>query len=198
MKEQTMADVTIEQVGMTLEDLLALGEDARVEIIDGELVKKPMTGGEHHIVGGNIYRIVDGHVYVRRIGVVFMDGMTFLMHATGPTLKDSFEPDVSFIFNANVPQGWDIKKPHPGVPDLAVEVVSPGDDAETLQRKRKTYLQKGTKQVWIVYPLTREVHQYTLDGVRLYTGSEAIDAADLFPGIEGLTLDSIFAPPPWA
>lgn len=26
----------------------------------------------------------------------------------------------------------------------------------------------------------------------------AMDAADLFPGIEGLTLDTIFAPSPWA
>lgn len=190
-----MTELTLEQTPITLDALLALGEDSRIEIINGEWVQKPMAGGEHHIIIGNTEFVLQTDVRKTGNGIVFPDGMTYLMYSDARNLKDSLIPDVSYIRNDNIPPDWDITKPHPGVPDLAIEVVSPNDDPDELQQKRRTYLQKGTQQVWLIYPRAREVHQYTKDGVRIYTDSEAIDAEGLFPGIEGLTLDAIFAMP---
>jgi Uma2 family endonuclease len=51
-----------------------------------------------------------------------------------------------------------------------------------------------------MYPTTREVHQYRRDNnpeIRIYRGSQPLDLADLFPGLE-LATDQIFAVPPWA
>jgi Uma2 family endonuclease len=184
---------------MSLDDLLKMG-DARVEIIEGRLVGMNAAGFIHHIVAGNIYRPVDSHVIQFSLGAVFFDGLTYLMFSDAKGLKDSFVPDVSFIRLANMMAPIDLTKPYPGVPDLAVEVISPGDDADEAQAKLRTYLAKGTEQVWIVYPTTKELHQYRRDNnpeIRIYRGSQSLDLTDLFPGLE-LTTDQIFSLPAWA
>jgi Uma2 family endonuclease len=194
-----MTEAAREKPVMTLDDLMQV--DARVEIINGEIVNMAAAGGAHHIVVSNIDYILQSYVRHNKIGSVFPDGLTYLMFSETKGLKDSFVPDVSFICNENIPAGWDLEKPHPGVPDLAIEVISPSESADDIQTKVRTYLEKGAEQVWIVYPTTKEILQYTRDDpktVNLYTGSQPIDAESLFPGIDGLTTDAIFALPPWA
>lgn len=194
-----MLDAPVQPKLLTLDELLALG-DARLEIIDGRIVKMPAAGFAHHLIGGNIFRALDPYVMQRQLGLVFFDGMTYLMLSEASGLKDSFLPDVSFIWAANIVSMPDPNKPYPGIPDLAVEVISPGDDAEDVQTTIRTYLAKGVEQVWIVYPTTREVHQYRRDNnpeIRIYRGSQPLDLADLFPELE-LTADQVFAVPPWA
>ena len=69
-----------------------------------------------------------------------------------------------------------------------------------IQTKLRTYLAKGTEQVWLVYPTTKELYQYRRDNnpeIRIYRGSQTLDLADLFPGLE-LTTDQIFTIPEWA
>ena len=118
----------------------------RVEIINGEMVEMAAAGILHHIVIGNIYYPLETYNRQHEIGTVFMDGLTYLMFSDPSTLKDSFFPDVSFIRNTNTPPDFDITKPHPGAPDLAVEVISPNDKALDVQDKIVAYLEKGTEQ----------------------------------------------------
>jgi Uma2 family endonuclease len=184
---------------LSLDELLKLG-NARVEIIDGSIVKMNAAGFIHNIVGGNIFRPLDTHVSQHNLGALFYDGLTYLMLSDAKGLKDSFVPDISFIRLANILPMPDISKPYPGIPDLAVEVISPGEDADDIQTKLRTYLAKGTEQVWLVYPTTKELHQYRRDNnpeIRIYRGSQTLDLADLFPGLE-LTTDQIFTIPEWA
>ena len=47
-----------------------------------------------------------------------------------------------------------------GSPDLAVEVVSLSNDPEDLAEKIEQYLEFGSREVWIIYPRTRQVHIY--------------------------------------
>lgn len=195
-----MADLTLSRTILTLDDLLALGDDVRVEIIDGEIVEMVAAGVVHSILGANIIGILQPFVKQHRIGAVLQDNATFLMFSLSTHLKDSFVPDVAFIRNENVPPGWNPNKPHPGTPDLAIEIVSPGDDAENLQKKCRTYLDKGTQEVWILYKATHEIHQFKSDGtVRVYRDLvEAMDVEALFPGLHTLTLEAIFDLPDWA
>lgn len=193
--------MVIEKQHMSLDDLLALGEDARIEIVDWELIEMPAAGMSHQIIAMNILRILDKYVSEKQIGQILPDGMTYLMFSLTSGLKDSFVPDVSFVSTENIPEDFNIEKPHPGAPDLAVEIVSPGDDAVLVKQKAKTYLQQGTKQVWLVYPKTQGIEQYIADKpdvIRNYSDSIKLDADALFPGIEGLTTDAIFKLPKWA
>jgi Uma2 family endonuclease len=45
-------------------------------------------------------------------------------------------------------------------PDLAVEVVSPGNRFATIMKKVAEYLEVGVALVWVVYPKRREVVIY--------------------------------------
>lgn len=124
-----MANLPLEQAAVTLEDIMKLGEDARVEVINGVLVEMAPVGGLHHVVTGNIYRPVDAYVLESELGAVFMDGLLYLMNEKDRYLRGSFVPDVSFIRTENIPLNWNLSLPFPGVPDLAVEVISPSESA---------------------------------------------------------------------
>ena len=111
--------------------------------------------------------------------------MTYLMNSDSKGLKDSFVPDISFLARDNIPSDWDIEKPHPGVPDLAIEIVSPGNEFQLMAQKTRIYLEKGTHEVWLVLPRLKELHQYKAsqpDNIRIYRDGQ-IDAAELFPGM---------------
>ena len=187
-------------VAVTLDELMALGADARVEVINGEIVEMCPSGGLHHVVVANINRILDAYVIANKIGSVFPAGLLHLMHYDRRGLKDALAPDVSFIRKESFPDDWDINLPFPGTPDLAVEVISPSEGAADVTAKVRKYLDRGTTQVWVVYPDSQEVYQYRRDSrpemVRVYRGAEEIDAESLFPGIKLVTSD-FFTLPGW-
>lgn len=193
--------MVVKQQSISLDDLLSMGEDSNIEIIDWEIVEMPAAGGIHQLIAMNIIRILDAYIQEHDIGVIMPDQMTYLMNSPVSGLKDSFVPDVSYFSHESVPQDWDIEKPHPGAPDLAVEIISPNDNAEIVKTKVKTYLEKGTTQVWLVYPKLKRIEEFTSanpEVTRNYEGSVTINADDLFPNIEGLTTDAIFKLPKWA
>ncbi len=194
-----MAEITFEENAITLDDLLRMRGDIRVEIINGEIKEMAAAGVQHGFIAINIQRVLDPYVVAHDIGAVLPDGVTYLMFSPTRNLKDSFMPDVSFIYKENLPADFDISKPHPGIPDFAVEVFSPGDDADDIQTKVRTYLEKGTVQVLVAYPKAREVHQYRREQPeisRIYRAGK-IDLEELFPGIE-LSVETVFALPAWA
>jgi Uma2 family endonuclease len=184
---------------LSLDDLLKLGNPRilRAEIIDGRLVKMNVSG--FNVFAARIESSINEFVRKYNLGSTFYDGLAYLMLSDVNALKNLFIPDISFIHRENQLR-VDISKPYLGVPDLAVEVISPGEKADDIQTKLRTYLAKGTEQVWLVYPTTKELHQYRRDNnpeIRIYRGSQMLDLADLFPGLE-LTTDQIFAIPEWA
>lgn len=193
-----MLDAPAKPKLLSLDDFLKLGKG--IEIVDGEVLQKSASGMLHQLVSQNIYYSIDTYLNQFNFGVTFSTGLTYLMFSDTKGLKNSFVPDISFIRLENILPMSDNTKPYPGIPDLAVEVISPGEDADDIQTKIRTYLEKGTEQVWLVYPTTKELHQYRRDEnpeIRIYRGSQTLDLADLFPGFE-LTTDQIFAIPEWA
>src|SRR6185503_6378461 len=64
-------------------------------------------------------------------------------------------PDVSFVSHNRIalsPEGY-----HAGPPDLAVEVLSPGDRRGKVEYKLSLWLEFGTRSVWLVNPRKRTV-----------------------------------------
>lgn len=53
------------------------------------------------------------------------------------------------------------KVPIPGAPDIAVEVISPGERTSDMTRKLETYLRHGVREVWQVFPALRQVVVFT-------------------------------------
>ncbi len=181
---------------MTEAELLALGSDARIEIIQGEVVRMAPVGMLHHLIAGNIYRALYAAAEQSGAGYVFMDGLICLLDMQGQGIRGAYVPDVCFIRRGRIPRGYDLSRPFPGAPDLAVEVMSPDDSVEAVLAKVRTYLAKGTGQVWVVYPTQQEVHQYIQGekGVHVYSGEDVIRTAGLIQGLD-LTADALFVLP---
>jgi Uma2 family endonuclease len=105
-------------------------------------------------------------------------------------------PDIGFY-------GWDkyqqITKPtgfRPFPPDLAVEVVSPSDQAEDIQNKVRLYIESGVQQVWVIYPEAQEAMCYYPDHTaRRLTVDDTLDGGDVLPGFT-LPLAACFPPDP--
>lgn len=191
-----MATAPVETKFVTLDELMKLGSDAFVEVVDGEIVEMSPVGGTHHFIGGNIHDPLKASAQANDLGYVFMDGLIYLLSQKGKHLRGARVPDVSFIRKESIPKDWNVDLPFPGAPTLAVEIMSPDDDAEEVLKKVREYLAAGSEQVWVVFPKEREVHQYRQGDpqVRTYRGDEPMDVEALFPGLT-LTLAQIFAVP---
>lgn len=97
------------------------------------------------------------------------------------------QPDFVFVSHSRWPKNRPI--PFTGnaldvVPDIAAEVVSPGDLADDLIAKAREFLRGGVRLVWIVYPLAQEVHAYWpgANQIRVYSAADELDAGDILPG----------------
>ena len=148
---------------LTAEELWELPErpGVRYELVKGALVEVPGAGGVHGLLVKVLLRLLDAFVLARGLGEVFADGVGYII-ARGPDVVRI--PDVSFIARERLPAGAIPEGFIPGAPDLAVEIVSPGDRAEEVYGKVREYLDAGTRLVWVVWPRHRAVTVYTADG----------------------------------
>jgi Uma2 family endonuclease len=91
-------------------------------------------------------------------------------------------PDVSFVSKARLQNPDEYFE---GGPDLAVEIVSPGDDASDLRQKIQQYLDAGTSVVWVVYPRSRQIEVHTPDKtIRTLGVADTLDAPSLLSGFQ--------------
>ncbi len=132
-------------------------KDRLYELVDGTLVEKTMGAGEAYLAAELIF-LIRTFLQTHRLGAVFApDAASKLM----PGLIRL--PHVSFV-------RWD-RFPVPGkvprvaaldlAPDLAVEILSPGNTRSEMERKRREYFLAGVIRVWIVDPETRTVEVYS-------------------------------------
>jgi Uma2 family endonuclease len=99
----------------------------------------------------------------------------------------SLLPDVSYTSFARVPNSMDDASQRPRVaPDLAVEILSPGDRPGRTKRKVETYLEFGATLVLVLHLVKRRIVVYRADG-----SAEECDACGTLalPPFDGLALD---------
>jgi Uma2 family endonuclease len=105
-------------------------------------------------------------------------------------------PDVSFISTQRLPDGDLPEGFIPGAPDLAVEIVSPGDLDWEVQDKVQHYLARGAQRVWVIRPRAGSITVHQPDGTARTLRGEAVltsdDAAFSVPGFR-LALPDLFA-----
>lgn len=68
-------------------------------------------------------------------------------------------------------------------PDLAAEVVSPGDTAAELLEKVADWLKAGARLVWVVDPIRVNARVHRADGSESLLGeSDSLAGEDVLPG----------------
>lgn len=167
----------------TADDLLALPDDGmRHELVKGELRSMTPAGSEHGVVAMNLATFVAPFVRTSRLGLVFTAETGFRIASEPDTVR---APDLAFVAGKRIPDSGIPKGFWPGAPDLAAEVVSPGDRYEEVEEKVLDWLRAGTRLVWVVNPRTRTVAVHEQHGnITLLTESETLTGGDVLPGFE--------------
>ncbi len=187
--------MSVKQV-LTAEQLWARPETPgeRYELVGGELIEVLPAGALHGLIVRVFLRLLDPYglivrvflrlldpfVLARDLGEVFADGVGYIIRRDPDIVRI---PDASFVSRGRIPAGGVPKGFWPFAPDLAVEIVSPGDTATELRAKVREYLDAGTRLVWVAWPDERAVTVYGPAGeVRELGPDDALDGADVLPG----------------
>ena len=166
---------------MTAEELLKLPRGQfRYELVKGELIKMPPAGFDHGVVIMNLGAPLTQHVKTNQLGVVCGAETGFVIERDPDTVR---APDIAFVRRERLPQTGRPKAFWPGAPDLAVEVVSPGDTFEEVEEKVAEWLSAGARLVWVVNPKRRTVTVYrSLTEAAILTENDELDGQEIVPG----------------
>jgi Uma2 family endonuclease len=129
---------------ITADEFLHMPENRGAELVDGRIVEKHMGNESSSVAVEIIFRIrlfLESH----RIGRLFESENGLRIWPTHPNRVR--KPDVTFVRSLSRPvKGWQTV-----VPDLVVEVVSPNDEAEDLEKKLQEYREAGIALIWVIY-----------------------------------------------
>ena len=157
--------------------------DLVVELVEGEIVEMSKPGGLHGQITFLLSLKIGNFVVDNRLGIVTAADTGFILERDpdgGDTVRGL---DIAFLSSATAPAVL----PDPPVelaPDLAVEVISPGNKVADMHRKIRQLLAAGTALIWVVHPETRTVEVHTRSGATTLEGDDRLSGGDVLPGFE--------------
>ncbi|NJM62695.1 MAG: Uma2 family endonuclease [Oscillatoriales cyanobacterium RU_3_3] len=172
---------------LTLEEFLALPEgDVYYEFVDGQAVPKVSPKYFHSTLQFALCCLI--RAWCRGKGRVLPE-WAILLKRQG---KDWVPvPDLTYISYARLPKSWRRNEACPAIPELVIEIISPGQTMEEFEEKAKDYLVAGVPRVWVIDPEAILIRSFFSDGSsQNYTDNMPI-VDDLLPGLE-LTTRQIF------
>jgi Uma2 family endonuclease len=141
----------------TYEDYARLPDDGRrYEVIDGRLHVSPAPRTKHQLVSFELAFALYTYIKANNLGRVLEAPIDLIL----PGLTSPVQPDILFIAQERLPIIQE--KFIEGVPDLIIEVLSPGNQAHDRHLKYALYEEAGVKEYWIVDPDNCLVDVYTL------------------------------------
>lgn len=166
---------------LTAEDLYELPvDDLRTELVGGNLVCEPPAGFDHGVrageIGYHLRRFIEDHP----LGVVCGAETGFVLSRDPDTVR---APDAAFVSRERAERSTEPERFFEGAPDLAAEVVSPGDSRREVEEKVHDYLAAGTRLVWVIDPRRRTVTVYRPGAApRILSPSDLVEGHDVLPG----------------
>ncbi len=166
---------------MTADDLLRLySEGVRGELIRGALCETMPTGQEHGEIVANLVIMLGAFVKPRKLGRLTASDSGVWLERDPDTVR---EPDIAYFSAEKIPPGVRVTGYAEAVPDLVVEVASPGDSLREVNDKALMWLSYGVRMVWVARPQTRTVDVYREGrATSTLTEGDALDGLDALPG----------------
>lgn len=166
---------------LTADDLLGMTSQRgeRYELLDGTLFIKEAPGVRHGWVEANLGFRLSSHVRERGLGRVLVGEPGFVTRTDERTVR---APDLAFVSFERLPRGSLPEGFGRVAPELAVEIVSPGDRAAEVAAKTREWLRFGVTAVWIVDPARRRVRVVRRDGETVVGEGEILDGGEAVPG----------------
>jgi len=181
-----------EQGAWTYDSYAALPDDEqRYEIIDGVLftMPPPAPTPQHQRVGFRIAKRLSPYVDDADLGEVFISPLDVELAP-----KTVVQPDVFILLKANPAKITE--KRIQGVPDLVVEVSSPGTVGHDRSVKQQAYERAGVREYWFVDPLAYTIEILILEGkayksLGVYSGEQTLPSL-VVPALEDVAAEKLF------
>lgn len=151
------------KIVLTYEDYVLLPNDRnRYEILEGELTVTPAPSTKHQTASGNLFVLLAHYIKERDLGKLFHAPIDLILQSTSV-----LQPDLLFVSKAR--QRIITEKAIEGVPDLVIEILSPGTSRIDRVTKAQIYARYSVPAYWIVDPEQEVIEIYLLeaDGYRL-------------------------------
>jgi Uma2 family endonuclease len=135
-----------------------LPEGTLAELIDNVIYMSPSPVKVHQQVLQTIFRRLSEAIEDSGRGEIIIAPFDVYLDST----SNAVQPDISVILQGN--GGYSKPDGHfHGVPDIIVEILSPGNKEYDLVKKKELYERFGVKEYWIVDPQTKIALGYFLE-----------------------------------
>lgn len=170
----------------TIDDIYALPDGERAELIDGQIYYIAPPSPKHQEIVGELFGIIRN--YLRSKNGSCRPYMAPFAVFLNENDTNYVEPDISVICDPNKLTD----KGCSGAPDWIIEIVSPGSRRMDYFTKLFKYRTAGVREYWIVDPDKERIMVYDFDSedTRDYTFSDSIKAgiyADLYINFSDIT-----------
>lgn len=152
--------------------------DKQFELLGGMIHEMLPPKPLHNYIVLQLVYALTAFIKANPIGWVFGDTTSYRL-----SKHDELIPDVSVILGK---PDLDLTEYFDFSPELAVEVVSPANTPRQLMQKIETYIQYGTRLVWVIYPQEKVVEIWRSAGdeglyKRTYTEKDNLVGEDILP-----------------
>ena len=128
----------------TFEDILALPEGERAELIDGEMFMMASPTRRHQDAAGWLFNRIFNYIQGKK-GKCRVHASNFAVFPKKDD-KNYVEPDVTVVCDRDKLD----ERGCNGAPDWVIEVVSPSSVKMDYERKKELYQESGVEEYWIV------------------------------------------------
>lgn len=175
----------------TEDELEAMPNDGyRHEVVNGKLVMSPKNNFQHEQICQRLNFALETFNRAHHLGAILGSNMGFWM-----ANRNCRAPDVSFVAKARLLQlGFrsDTQTFFPGAPDLAIEVMSPGNTPREMDERLADFFASGSQIVWIIHPTAQSVEVcHSRTDRRLVVAGGVIEGEHVLPGFR-LQVSDIF------
>ena len=165
---------------MTADELLTVEIPGKwTELVRGHLVVREPPSTWHGFVSARLAHRVCDFVYRNTLGEVAGQDTGFKIASNPDTVR---APDLAFLSNERVKK---VERRGYGAvaPDLAVEVLSPGDRPGETRERVADWLGAGVRLVWVIDPARNLAHVHRPDGSLTVVDMEgSLDGESVLPG----------------
>jgi Uma2 family endonuclease len=167
----------------TVADYMAMDDDRRWELLDGELIMAPSPNTFHQRSITKLSYYIQGHVIEHDLGEI-MDA-PYDVALSDVTVV---QPDLTFVKKERMAELYD-GHGITGAPDLVVEVQMPATKRRDRHQKRHLYAEAGVPWLLFVEPKAQLVEVCRLDDQGRYVIEHTAAQDDIlplaiFPGLE--------------
>lgn len=140
----------------TIEDIYALPEGQRAELIDGEMYMMASPTTIHQMLLTELFYLIVNHIKSNKGECKAFTPLGIFLHDDDRTY---LEPDIAVICDK---KKLDNKGCH-GAPDWVIEIVSPSSKKMDYAIKMAEYQKSEVREYWIVDPMKKIVTVYLLE-----------------------------------